>query len=89
LKKCDAGKRYRDLNPEPSRSLSLCSQPVVFDLFGKKPVIYLYEQFNFYNTKILFFSPFSPRSENEDGGRDVTRTSQILSWWNMDYVGAS
>jgi len=34
-----------------------------------------------------YFFPLS-RRENEHGGRDVKRTSQILSWWNMDYVEA-
>jgi hypothetical protein len=24
-----------------------------------------------------------------EGGRDVKRTSLMLSWWNMDYVEAS
>jgi hypothetical protein len=42
--------------------------------------------FFLYNTKILFF-PLS-RRVNEDGGRDVKRTSLILSWWNMDCVEA-
>ena len=64
------------MNPEPSCSFSLHSQPVVFDLLGLEHVIYIYEQFNFYNTKILFFVPFSPRRENECGRRDVKRTSR-------------
>jgi hypothetical protein len=89
LKKCDAEKRFKGLNPEPSCSLSLHSQPVVFDLLEMELVIYIYEQFNFYNTKILFFLLFlqEERMNLEEGMK--RELHEILSWWNMDYVGAS
>ena len=60
-------------------------------IFSEKEVRYFFTTHShrfFFTTQKVFFSPFSPRRENEDGGRDVKRTSQILSWWNMDYVGA-
>ncbi len=46
------------------------------------------EQFNFYNTKILFFLLFlqEERMSVEEGMK--RELHEILSWWNMDYVGA-